>query len=160
MASFFLTWLPFVRAKVFLDAVHALPLKHTIMVSQARTEAAAKRKRQAPVSAASKDKDSSLVPEEDILGDLDHASLELGQDEAEGSEDGDLDSDAELDPFPEIDAQSSGSEGKSINGAVHATEHVVSGGEDEDGDVDDDDEGYDSEDIDNWDESEEDGACN
>lgn len=50
------------------------------------------------------------LPESDVLGALDDAELELDEDEESVSEDDEVESDAELDPFPEIDTRSSDGE--------------------------------------------------
>lgn len=135
------------------------------MAPTAKAELAAKRKRKVPDAKIAVKGSSKELPEADFVGGLHDAELELGQEEGEGSDEDEIESDAELDPFPEIDLGSSDGEDAEARqlsiGQVHGKK-VVEADDSEIGEEDgqnDEEEGYDSDDIDNWDEDAEDGEC-
>jgi len=139
------------------------------MAPKAKAETVAKRKRKEPAVEIELEGPAKVLSEADIVGALDDAELELGQEEGEGSDEDDIESDAELDPFPEIDLGSSDGEdvearqlsnghadSKDIGEASESESEGEEDGEDDGQDVEEE-EGYDSDDIDNWDEDVEDG---
>lgn len=150
----------------------------------AKSESKRKRDRAPRESLVSARKDAQGLNDEEKVGSLDDAQLELGQqDEDQDSEQQDDEndpSDSELDPFPEIEGDSSDSDDEEHRGASvgekplrsvsfaatnHANDDDSEGGEEDDEEEQDiaseesgdDIEGdYDSDDIDNWDEEDED----
>lgn len=129
--------------------------------------AIAKRKRDAPAAVveASKidgHKGVNGQKSEDVLGALDDAELELEQEnDSEEEFDDEEGEDADLDPFPEIDVGSSEEEDQEENEVEDEDDDDEEEDDEEEDDEDDDEEegGYNSSDIDNWDESEEDARA-
>lgn len=127
------------------------------MAGKAKADTIARRKRRA-LDTVVPEESAKVLPEADIIGGLDDAELELGQEKEEESDDEDVESDAELDPFPEIDARSSDGEDANERELDSGLTAGNKKNEEESGaEEDEDEQGYDSDDIDNWDEDAEDG---
>lgn len=128
------------------------------MVQRQAKGAVVKRKRDAaaavPVTVGQANGKNQQQQPEDVIGALDDAALEVERGDDSEDDEGALEheDEDELDPFPEIDVQSS--DGDEENGGEDVEEEQ--GGEEAD---EEDEEGYDSDEIDDWDESEEDARA-